>query len=288
MPHLPVHTLPSMQGRSRGGLYGDVIETIDWSVGEIRAALAAAGMADNTLIIFSSDNGPWNNAPPRMLQEGIERWHTGSSGPLRGSKATTWEGGQRVPGIFCWPGQIAAGRVSPDLTTMPDVYPTLAAAAGAAVPDDIDGQNLLPFLKGEAAASPVQTFCYLMWETPEALRRGPWKLRLPVQSDASGAAPQPELYHLELDPSERYDRAAELPDTVARLMDELLHLRATLSGRRIAPATKPRRPQGCMTSTTRPSLLPLARPQAAIASSTGSRLSPAGVMAYSTRGGTSA
>ena len=117
MPHLPISASEGFAGRSQGGLYGDVIECLDWSVGEVLRTLEEQGIDENTLVIFTSDNGPWHELPDRMLQKGVERWHTGSAGLLRGSKATTWEGGLRVPAIVRWPQHLAAGQVNRELVT---------------------------------------------------------------------------------------------------------------------------------------------------------------------------
>jgi arylsulfatase A len=134
MPHLPVSTSEKFVGTSDGGLYGDVIETIDWSVGRIRETLAAKGIAENTLLVFTSDNGPWLDLPDRMLNENVERWHGGSPGPLRGAKGTTYEGGMRVPMIACWPGHIPAGTRNAHVASTMDLLPTIAAATGASFP----------------------------------------------------------------------------------------------------------------------------------------------------------
>src|SRR5690606_15441342 len=102
MPHLPVRTAERFRGKSKAGLYGDVIQTIDWSVEQVLAALDEQGISDNTIVFFASDNGPWINMPERMQQAGNELWHAGSPGPLRGFKGTTYEGGQRVPAMIRW------------------------------------------------------------------------------------------------------------------------------------------------------------------------------------------
>jgi len=128
MPHLPIHVSDARRGKSQAGLYGDVIEEVDWSVGEVLAALEKKGVSDNTLVFFASDNGPWIDMPPRMQQAGNELWHAGSAGPLRGSKGSSYEGGPRVPAMLRWPGKIVPGRVSADLVGMPDIYHTLISA----------------------------------------------------------------------------------------------------------------------------------------------------------------
>ena len=211
MPHLPIHAPKRSQGRSRAGLLGDVIETIDWSAGEILAALERAGKADDTLVVFTSDNGPWLNLPARMLQKGNLPWHAGSPGPLRGAKHTTYEGGVRMPAILRWPGTIEAGRVSPETAATIDLFATILAAAGAEPgPLPIDGLDLSDFLAGKTDRSPRQEYFYYHRKTFTAVRQGPWKLHVDENGDA-------ELFHLELDPAERYDRSDEMPEMVKQL-----------------------------------------------------------------------
>ena len=210
MPHLPLHVSDKFRGRSEFGLYGDVIEELDWSVGQILAALERQGLAKNTLVFFASDNGPWINMPPRMQQAGNELWHAGSKGPLRGSKGETYEGGARVPAILRWPDEIAAGRVSPELVGMPDIYRTVLAVADARLPDHpVDGHDLTPFLKGETDRSPRPDYFYFRGDV-EAVRVGDWKLRT-----ASGEL---ELFDMVTDPFERINRAASEPENVAELL----------------------------------------------------------------------
>ncbi|WP_193213668.1 sulfatase family protein [Luteolibacter marinus] len=209
MPHLPIHVSKEGRGHSKAGLYGDVIEELDGSVGRVLAALDKKGIADNTLVFFTSDNGPWTDLPPRMLQAGIHHWHTGSAGPLRGAKATTYEGGARVPAIVRWPGKVAAGGVSPELVGMPDIYRTFIAAGGGSPPElPLDGQDLTPFLSGKTQESPRKDYFYFR-EGLEAVREGRWKLRTTTG--------EPELYDMVTDPFERFNRAAEMPDRVAGL-----------------------------------------------------------------------
>lgn len=228
MPHLPLAVPERFQGRSQAGLYGDVVEMVDWSVGRILDVLEEQGLTENTLVAFASDNGPWLNLPDRMLQGGVEPWHVGSPGLLRGAKGTTYEGGLRVPALVQWPSQIPAGQVSADITTSMDLYVTFVTAAGGTVPSDrpIDGYDLLPFLTGERDASPTDEFFYYLGNNLEAVREGPWKLRLSNNArPGNHHPPLPELYHLGRDPSERYNRAEELPDRVAHLTRRL-HSRA--------------------------------------------------------------
>jgi arylsulfatase A-like enzyme len=209
MPHLPLHVSDARRGKSQAGLYGDVIEEVDWSVGEVLSALRRKGIAGRTLVFFASDNGPWINMPPRMRQAGNELWHAGSAGPLRGSKGETYEGGPRVPSIMRWPGVISAGRVTADLVGMPDIYRTILSVAGAKEPDHkLDGHDLTDFLTGKASVSPREEYLYFR-RGLEAIRVGDWKLRT-----SSGAV---ELFHMVTDPFERINRAAREPDKVAEL-----------------------------------------------------------------------
>jgi len=215
MPHLPVSAPARWRGRSRGGLYGDVIEMLDWSAGEIRRTLEELRLERDTLVVFTSDNGPWHNLPARMLAGGVEPWHTGSAGPLRGAKGTTWEGGPRVPGIFWMPGWVRPQTVF-DMASTLDLLPTLAALAGVALPEGrvLDGFDLGPTL-ARGAPSPRREFFYCLNRRLEAIREGPWKYR-----HAPGGAP--ELFHLERDPSERYDVGAREPGLAARLAARLV------------------------------------------------------------------
>ena len=227
MPHLPVFAPEERQGLSRAGRYGDVIETIDWSAGQVLNRLDSLGLAGNTLVVFTSDNGPWNNLPDRMLQEGNEPWHTGSTGPLRGAKATTYEGGVRVPGLIRWPGVIEGGRTSAEIATTMDLFPTILHAAGAEIPErlTLDGNDLRAFLTGEAETAPTEAFYYFLGEDLEAVREGRWKYRhTPRRDDGSrtdDAPPVAELYDLDVDPAEKYNIAERHPDVVERLSTRL-------------------------------------------------------------------
>jgi len=224
MPHVPISVSENFAGRSRGGLYGDVIEAIDWSAGRIRDALKEEGLSENTLVIFTSDNGPWLDLPPRMFREGrIQSSHVGSPGSLRGSKASTYEGGVRVPMIACWPGRIPPGRVSADLGSVMDLYPTFLSLAGAAPPADrpVDGLDLSPLLFG-TGPSPRTELLYFQGKALEAVRMGKWKLRVTHREAAPDESSQRiELFDLESDPSERWNLAAKRPEVCARLRRRL-------------------------------------------------------------------
>lgn len=226
MPHLPLAVSPERRGKSPAGLYGDVIEEIDWSVGEIMRAVRESGQDSNTLMLFLSDNGPWNNLPKRMLQNGNEWWHTGSKGPLRGAKGGSYEGGFRVPGIARWPGRIPSGQTLREMASGLDWFPTIARAAGAAMPNDgrtYDGFDLMPMLT-TGAPSPRREFFFFRAAVLEGVRQGPWKYRRATGEGIEGeprAEAKPELYHLERDIAERYNQAEQEPGVAERMEKRL-------------------------------------------------------------------
>jgi arylsulfatase A-like enzyme len=223
MPHVPIHTFKEMQGRSRAGLYGDVIETIDWSAGEILKTLQSLGIDDNTIVVFTSDNGPWLNMPDRMFEEGkVKPWHAGSAGSLRGWKHQTYEGGMRVPGIVRWPNRVPSDQVSAEVATTLDLYVSLVEAAGGLVPDDrpIDGRNILRLLEGKGALE-EEPFFYIRGRQLQAVRVGRWKLRVAGEGE-------PELFDLEVDPSERYNLAVQHPKIVTDLANQMVGLAGEL------------------------------------------------------------
>jgi len=228
MPHVPLGVTPRFAGRSANGRYGDVVEAIDWSAGRVLDALRDAGVERDTLVIFTSDNGPWMDMPPRMLVDPrIVRTDAGSAGPLRGSKGTTWEGGVRVPFLARWPGHIQAGAVGTDLATTMDILPTLAGIVGAPLPAGraLDGFDVRAFLESRAP-SPVEWYVYNYGGRVEGIRDRRWKLHLtfPEKSEPVAA-----LYDLSLDPSERWDVAAEHPDIVARLGERMRRFAADVA-----------------------------------------------------------
>ena len=230
-PHRPLHASERFRGRSRAGLYGDTVECLDWSTGRILDTLAELGLDEQTLVCFTSDNGPPPPAPARGEQDG-----SGSAGPLRGWKFTAYEGGFRVPAIFRWPGKIPAGRVCPELATTMDLLPTLAKLAGASPPRDrtLDGKDIWPLLAKAKAHSPHKFFGYYLDNQLQAVRSGRWKLileqhgypslttimytnRPQVMQRHFPLREQPSLYDLETDVGEKHDVAAEHPDVVKRL-----------------------------------------------------------------------
>lgn len=214
MPHLPIHTTERFQGRSGAGRYADVIETIDWSVGQVLETLEDQGVADETIVFFASDNGPWLNLPDRMRQAGNKPWHQGTTGPLRGAKHTTYEGGTRVPAMIRWPNRIEPGQRSDDLAASPDIYRTLLAVGNATIPDHaLDGHNLLPWLTGDEDQSPRNRYSYVLHDTLQAMRIGDWKLRLMEE--------EPQLFNLQSDPGERFNRAEDQPERVKQIRQEM-------------------------------------------------------------------
>jgi arylsulfatase A len=210
---------------SAQGLYGDVIAEIDWSVGQVLDAVQRAGLDDNTLVIFTSDNGPW-------LSYGN---HAGSPGVFRESKGTAFEGGVRVPFVARWPGRIPKGTVGTLPAMTIDLLPTLAGLAGAPLPRDriIDGRDMWPVLADARDARAPHDALYFYWGTElHAIRSGRWKLHLPhpYQSlERSGADGAPgayvrkelelSLFDLETDPRELTDVAGRNPEVVRRLME---------------------------------------------------------------------
>jgi arylsulfatase A-like enzyme len=219
MPHMPLFRSKEFEGRSQRGKYGDAVEEIDANVGRIIATLRELKLDRNTVVLYMSDNGPW---APYLEQ-------AGSAGPLRGAKATTWEGGMRVPAIFWWPGAIKTGVVS-GIGSELDVLQTFTAIAGAEVPTDrvLDGYDLSPTLR-TGAASPRDRLFYYGGRGLAAVRRGSYKAHFLVPGSgetlanpASGNA-GPLLYDLDQDPSERFDLAAKHPEIITelrRLADE--------------------------------------------------------------------
>ncbi len=171
MPHVPIFASPEFKGKSFGGVYGDVVEELDWGVGEVLAALKRYDLEKNTLVLFLSDNGPF-------LSYGT---HAGSAGPLREGKLTAFEGGVRVPCIARWPGKVPAKRTSDEPFMSIDLLPTLCKLSGAELPKlAIDGKDVSPLLLGEARAkSPQAAYLFYIGDELHAVRSGKWKLHLP-------------------------------------------------------------------------------------------------------------
>jgi arylsulfatase A-like enzyme len=226
MVHVPLGVSEKFRGKSKQGLYGDVMMEVDWSIGEIMKAVEKNGLARNTLIIFTSDNGPWLNFGN----------HAGTTGGLREGKGTIWEGGQRVPCIMRWTGVIPAGEICNRISSSIDILPTLAAITGAPLPErKIDGVNILPLMLGDKEAFPRHEFLYYYKENSlEAVQRDYWKLVLPHKGYQSYMYMKPgkdgwpgpygtetiytpELYDLRRDPGEWYDVSDIYPEKVKEL-----------------------------------------------------------------------
>ena len=225
-PHDPPRSSPGFRGHSGLGHQGDAIEEIDWSVGEILKAVRRNGLDRDTLIFFTSDHGPWFQGCP---------------GPRRGRKATTFEGGTRVPFIARWTGTIPAGRVIEEWGSNLDVVPTVASFCGAQLPPNpLDGVDLSKLLTSERAHIDRGTILYFAvsrdQQVLECARKGNWKLRIAqgngeiyINDWLGGSCapkehlllPQPELYNLELDPAESYDAAIDHPDKVKEIQQDI-------------------------------------------------------------------
>lgn len=239
-PHIPLAASERFRGKSPLGLYGDVIEELDWSVGEVFSALKKHGIDNNTLVMFSSDNGPW---------------FQGSPGRLRGRKGMTWEGGVREPFLARFPGRIPKGRVCHGLTSMMDVLPTVARLCDVPLPGNpVDGIDIGPLLSGQKSELEREAVLYFDNVYLQCARWGNWKLHIARYNSVSySPSPQggrlnlplasPELYDLANDPDESYDVAAENPKIVSEIQARIDHLMAGFPEeiRKAHEATKARR-----------------------------------------------
>ncbi len=204
-PHIPLHASQGFKGRSEGGPYGDCVEEIDWSTGAILSALDRLGLSENTLVIFTSDNGPW---------------YQGSTGGYRGRKNEIMEGGMRVPAIARWPGVISSGQVSDSVAMNIDLFTTALGLAGEPLPDDrpIDGKDIMPLLKG--GQSPHQAIFYYWLDNLHAVRSGKWKYHRQHRLWTSSfffAKKGPMLFDIEADPYESYNLVELYPDKAREL-----------------------------------------------------------------------
>lgn len=225
MPHVPLHVSDKFKGKSKQGMYGDVIMEIDWSVGQILSTLRRLGLDERTLVVFTSDNGPW-------LSYGD---HAGSARPLREGKATVWEGGVRVPCIMRWSSKIPANSVCKESAMTIDLLPTIAKRANVKLPQHkIDGLDIWPLISGAPAAKSPHAALYFYWgKNLQAIRSGKWKLHFPhdyrtLEGRSGGTGGMPvkynqtktdlALFDLENDIGEQHNVSAEHPDIVERLM----------------------------------------------------------------------
>ena len=220
-PHIPLGASSRFRGKSNAGLYGDVIEELDWSAGEVLQALKRNGLDNNTLVMFSSDNGPW---------------YQGSPGALRGRKGMTYEGGVREPFIARFPGKIPGGQVCHGITSMLDIFPTVARLTGAALPSNpLDGVDIWPILSGKQKQMEREALLYFDDVHLQCARWGKWKLHI-ARYNALAYSPPPaigrinlpvspvELYDLENDLEESYDVAPEQPKIVSEIQSRIERL----------------------------------------------------------------
>ncbi|MHC4498095.1 MAG: sulfatase family protein [Planctomycetota bacterium] len=254
MPHTPLHPSEKFEGNSPYGLYGDCVEEIDWNTGRILQTLRKLGIDENTLVVFTSDNGPWNEGGQRTPDNRASRLQSGTADPLRGYKMTTWEGGPRVPCVMRWPGRLPAGRVSDEITTTMDLMPTLARLAGTTEPKDriIDGKDLMSLLTGRTDKSPHEAYYFYKHTILYAVRSGHWKLVLPrprrpknigwygrLQEEVRELT----LYNLRDDIGETTNVASQHPDIVARLQSLLERARKDLGDANQPGRGRRKRPQ---------------------------------------------
>lgn len=228
MVHVPLFRSEAFEGVSRRGMYGDVVEEMDATVGRLLDAVSNEGLAEHTLVVFTSDNGPW-------LVYGD---HGGSSGLLRGGKGMTWEGGMRVPAVAWWPGTIKPGSVSPVVTSTMDLLPTALDYTEQVVPDSImlDGASLRSVFEGRALAEIREEYFYYRGATLFAARQGPWKAHFITEwaykaDSARTAHDPPLLYNLDTDPEERFNVAKDHPEIVRTIMERVAHHTASLNPR---------------------------------------------------------
>lgn len=238
--HVPIHPGKNFEGKSANGRYGDWVEEVDWSVGQVLKTLRDLKLDSNTMVIFTSDNGPW-------LQYGKQG---GVAGPLRGGKGTCWEGGVREPTIAWWPGRIPAGTSCDATMSEIDVLPTLVKLAGGEVPADrkIDGMDVWPLLSGKSKESPHEALFYFSGNQLAAVRSGPWKLMIQPGGKGKGknAASQPvkkatgpELYNLDRDIGETTNVADKNPEVVKRLQEHVARMDGDLGISKNGPGVRP-------------------------------------------------
>ncbi|TDE48432.1 sulfatase [Nonomuraea mesophila] len=218
MPHIPLHVEEGFRGTSRGGTYGDTIECIDFHLGRILDRLEELGLAEDTLVIVTSDNGPW---------------FEGSTGGLRGRKIDTWEGGIRMPFVARWPARIPAGSVCDEPACFIDLLPTLAGLTGADLPADrpLDGIDIGPALTGGPMPEREALYFFHHW-TLNALRQGRWKLHVD-RNPQPDRRELPQLFDLEADPGEAYNVANLEPEVMARLTELATSFAAEIAAQRV-------------------------------------------------------
>lgn len=215
MPHLPLASHKTNQQISKAGPLGDVVEELDASLESIWQVVKKKGLEENTIFIFSSDNGPWIEYPPRMADDNKTRpWHVGSAGIFRGSKGQSYEGGHRVPFIVYWKNRLPKGKTLTDLISNLDILPTIAEWTGAPLPKGrtLDGQSVAAILSGKHNNRDHRDLYYVNNGKPEAIRRGDWKFRRTTVVREGKSQLLEELFHLGHDPSERANLIQDYPD----------------------------------------------------------------------------
>lgn len=239
--HKPLHPGDRFRGKSPYGLYHDWVEEVDWSVGQVLDTVRELGLSDRTLVIYSSDNGPWMR----------KTTNDGNAGPLRGAKGSTYEGGVREPTLAWWPGHVPAGSVVDAITANFDLLPTFVHLAGGTVPSDhpIDGRDISELLLGRSHDSPHQTHYYFEANTLQAVRSGSWKLAILPQNECvvgqqpparrRGEVFTPALYNLETDIGERTNLAASHPEIVQQLQKLVAKVDADLGTNELGPGVRP-------------------------------------------------
>jgi len=237
--HTPIHPGMAFAGKSANGRFGDWVEEVDWSVGRVLDTLRELALDKNTLVIFTSDNGPW-------LVKGTDG---GSALPLRGGKGSTWEGGVRVPTLAWWPGKVKPGSVCDAVAGTIDLLPTIVSLTGGMVPPEpvIDGRDISPLLLGKSTESAREAHYYFAGYNLQAVRQGPWKLAIAAQPETMGkgissdaAGKEPRLYNLDQEIGEQTDLAAKHPEIVAKLLALAEKMSAEIGGR----SPQSRRPAG--------------------------------------------
>lgn len=208
MPHIPIYSSKKFEGKSVRGPYGDTIEEIDWSVGEILKTIKESGIDERTMVIFTSDNGPWK----------VYKTEGGSAGPLRGGKGTTWEGGQRVPCIVRWPSKVPSGSLQTQVLTNMDLLPTIASICNAELPNvKIDGVDMSAALFDQNHRMTSNPFLYYAKQGKlEGIRDGKYKLLIKDEGTF--------LFDLESDISEEYNLAEEMPEKISNLKKQMYSL----------------------------------------------------------------
>ena len=236
--HVPIHPGPKFAGKSANGRYGDWVEEVDWSTGRILDTLRELGIAENTIVIFSSDNGPW----------AVKGADAGIATPLRGAKGGTFEGGVRVPTLAWWPGKIPAGTSVATITGSVDILPTFVTLAGGTVPTNnkIDGADISQILLGKTKESARKVNYYFSNDELQAVRLGPWKLAVTPQDERTTAVPKqakdstivPRLYNLDDDIGERKNIASKHPEIVKQLQALIDEMDKDLGAKKLGPGVR--------------------------------------------------